>query len=598
MSKGSKIWIYFVRKTKETAECKKCHKTLKCCGGSTSSMSSHVKNIHGININKINSNAFKKSNPLRENEQRKAFRSKPVKLDFHEAFVKTGFSPVVLLPPPPFCIGATEMTFKKETFIGEVERDPEELELLSIPILIIKLYLRVFVEDFLSFLMASGSQPRRKELTLRDKLELLKQYDRLPKMGQRAAALQLNISQPHLCKLLKNRTLIEERTKLPGYSNDRRSRYRSKRQPVSCDNYDDGTVQQQALHISEHEPLTEICEEENSQSNTQSSSDRRSHQSSPTPSMIGPYLLKKETHCTTILDQLLRDDTFSDVTLTAEGQSIRAHKIVFMSKPVLYFRQVLSKKESNVQNVKATVDAADLESFMKTAEMLEVTSLCDGHRNFPKNLLPKTKESESEKVPSSTPSKTFPATKRSHAFSSAASNGSPPTKSRKTDAKDTSKKSSLVLPHPSTSGGGGGTSCPNDSIIEPTATIIKTEPVSEDSVAEEDYELKVGTDVSFESLTRSPPPPPLAAQNQVSTDLGENQSSLPDQSACSSTSLEKVPVGKCPLCPSSQPIRKGSELTKHLYAHHPDKTVFCCESCSRVFLKKGSFEAHKKDCNR
>ncbi|KAB7506820.1 CGG triplet repeat-binding protein 1 [Armadillidium nasatum] len=493
--------------------------------------------------------------------------------------------------------------------------------------------------------MASGSQPKRKELTLRDKLELLKQYDRLPKMGQRAAALQLNISQPHLCKLLKNRTLIEERTKLPGYSNDRRSRYRSKRQPVPSDNFDNGTVQQ-ALHISEYEPVFvnipvytfvmrgsyhsqdnfrngtetthyrhhrnatgtksgggarprspshaaknktpedrvcefgwmltqrdgrlvcracnlnldhtrrstivehlrsrkhqrfleesdfEICEEENSQSNTQSSSDRRSHQSSPTPSMIGPYLLKKETHCTTILDQLLRDDTFSDVTLTAEGQSIRAHK---------------------------------------------------------------TKESESEKVPSSTPSKTFPATKRSHAFTSAASNGSPPTKSRKTDAKDTSKKSSLVLPHPSTSGGGGGTSCPNDSIIEPTTTIIKTEPVSEDSVAEEDYELKVGTDVSFESLTRSPPPPPLAAQNQVSTDLGENQSSLPDQSACSSMSLEKVPVGKCPLCPSSQPIRKGSELTKHLYAHHPDKTVFCCESCSRVFLKKGSFEAHKNDCNR
>lgn len=44
--------------------------------------------------------------------------------------------------------------------------------------------------------------------------------------------------------------------------------------------------------------------------------------------MIGPYLLKKETHCTTILDQLLRDDTFSDVTLTAEGQSIRAHKVI------------------------------------------------------------------------------------------------------------------------------------------------------------------------------------------------------------------------------------------------------------------------------
>lgn len=78
---------------------------------------------------------------------------------------------------------------------------------------------------------------------------------------------------------------------------------------------------------------------------------------------------------------------------------------------------------------------------MKTAEMLEVTSLCDGQRNFPKNLLPKTRESDTEKAPSSTPSKTtFPSAKRSHTFSSAASNGSPPTKSRKTDGKGTPGK--------------------------------------------------------------------------------------------------------------------------------------------------------------
>lgn len=106
---------------------------------------------------------------------------------------------------------------------------------------------------------------------------------------------------------------------------------------------------------------------------------------------------------------------------------------------------------------------------------------------------------------------------------------------------DSSKKSSSVLPHPSTSGGGGGSSAPSNSIIEPM-TIIKTEPLSEDSVADEDYELRVGADVSFESLTRSPPPL-TQPQSQVSTDL-ENQSPPSDQSPSSSTSLEKVPVGK------------------------------------------------------
>ena len=40
----------FLRQTKETAKCKKCNKTLKCIGGSTSSLSAHLKNVHGINI--------------------------------------------------------------------------------------------------------------------------------------------------------------------------------------------------------------------------------------------------------------------------------------------------------------------------------------------------------------------------------------------------------------------------------------------------------------------------------------------------------------------------------------------------------------------
>ena len=50
MSKRSKIWQHFIRQTRETAECKKCNKTLNCIGGSTSSLSAHIKNVHCINI--------------------------------------------------------------------------------------------------------------------------------------------------------------------------------------------------------------------------------------------------------------------------------------------------------------------------------------------------------------------------------------------------------------------------------------------------------------------------------------------------------------------------------------------------------------------
>ena len=64
MSKRSKIWQHFLRQTKETAECKKCNKTLKCIGGSTSSLSAHIINVHGINISEESDSALKKQKTL------------------------------------------------------------------------------------------------------------------------------------------------------------------------------------------------------------------------------------------------------------------------------------------------------------------------------------------------------------------------------------------------------------------------------------------------------------------------------------------------------------------------------------------------------
>lgn len=46
---------------------------------------------------------------------------------------------------------------------------------------------------------------KRKDLSLKEKIEIFAKYDNLPKCSQREAALKLGISQPALCKLLKNR---------------------------------------------------------------------------------------------------------------------------------------------------------------------------------------------------------------------------------------------------------------------------------------------------------------------------------------------------------------------------------------------------------
>jgi hypothetical protein len=65
---------------------------------------------------------------------------------------------------------------------------------------------------------------KRKDLTLKEKIAILEQYDKLPKMSQRNAAVQLKISQPLLCKILKNRGELENRAKLNENTDCKRSR--------------------------------------------------------------------------------------------------------------------------------------------------------------------------------------------------------------------------------------------------------------------------------------------------------------------------------------------------------------------------------------
>jgi hypothetical protein len=56
--------------------------------------------------------------------------------------------------------------------------------------------------------MAEASK-KCKDLSLQEKQRILDCYDKLPKMSQHSAAVHLKISQPLLCKILKNRSDIE-----------------------------------------------------------------------------------------------------------------------------------------------------------------------------------------------------------------------------------------------------------------------------------------------------------------------------------------------------------------------------------------------------
>lgn len=67
-------------------------------------------------------------------------------------------------------------------------------------------------------------EKKRKDLSLKEKCAVLEKYDMLPKMSQRNAAAQLKISQPLLCKILKNRNVIMEAASQNENLNCRRNR--------------------------------------------------------------------------------------------------------------------------------------------------------------------------------------------------------------------------------------------------------------------------------------------------------------------------------------------------------------------------------------
>jgi len=114
------------------------------------------------------------------------------------------------------------------------------------------------------------------------------------------------------------------------------------------------------------------------------------------------FCLKWNNHTTTILsvmDSLLEEESLVDVTLSADGQFIRAHRVI-LSACSPYFRQlfkssflndkspVIIMKDVDFDNLKclveymykgeANVPQQMLPSFIQTAESLQIRGLCDG----------------------------------------------------------------------------------------------------------------------------------------------------------------------------------------------------------------------------
>ncbi|XP_068244433.1 uncharacterized protein [Palaemon carinicauda] len=354
--------------------------------------------------------------------------------------------------------------------------------------------------------------------------------------------------------------------------------------------------------------------------------------SSPTTQgLTGPYLLKKEAHCTTVLDQLLRDDTFTDVTITAEGQSLRAHRIV-LCLASSYFRQVLSR-EQNVQSVvllrdvkfaelrniihfiytgEATVDAADLESFLRTAEMLEITSLNEGQKYISSRGLSQVGAPSGFSIGDF---ERLVGAKRSNSEAE-----SPPRKSQKVSGENTSSRSSSAEPAvmsstplvlikeepdiepPSTSQGDKPVrEKSSDLVNSPESSAVKTNKIqsirevkrskrrrrySTESIG--GFAAIAGVQKSSEAEEEVIPPTPKPESKQLkvhekSLNSEENNISLP---------------GRCPYCPHVNQKFEGVAMMRHLLVSHPCKPAFPCSFCWRVFVKRTDFRSHLLNCQQ
>ncbi|XP_066968527.1 uncharacterized protein [Macrobrachium rosenbergii] len=345
--------------------------------------------------------------------------------------------------------------------------------------------------------------------------------------------------------------------------------------------------------------------------------------------LTGPYLLKKEAHSTTVLDQLLRDDTFTDVTLTAEGQSLRAHRIV-LCLASSYFRQVLSR-EQNVQSVvllrdvkfaelrniihfiytgEATVDATDLESFLRTAEMLEINSLSEGQKYI------------SSRGPSQVGAASgfsigdferFVGAKRPNREAQ-----SPPRKSQKVSGENSSSRSPSAEPTaissvplvlmkedpdnepPSTSQGDQSVNEKSSSgpvasqesftseIDKPGREVAKTRRRRGSSESIGGFAAIAGVQKisEVEDEVFSQPPKPECQQladHDKTLDSEANNISLP---------------GRCPYCPHVNQKFEGVAMMRHLLVSHPCKPAFPCSFCWRVFVKRSHFKSHLLNCQQ
>ncbi|KAG7154782.1 putative BED zinc finger-containing protein [Homarus americanus] len=307
------------------------------------------------------------------------------------------------------------------------------------------------------------------------------------------------------------------------------------------------------------------------------SNERESTPAPPTPTPQKPesYQLRHNNHLTIVLEALARDESFMDVTLTAQGRSLKAHKV----------------------QGEMTVAAEDLTSLLKTAEILQVSGLAPSDSSATVN--PHTESSTAGNA-------------RSSSASSSSSSSNLPSVSKTSRMVKTSTQQTTTPPARPKS---------RDSMINPTdfmdvdMTCVKEEVQSADEEESEEQVTKEsssqppgggmkGDQTLQHSLTTfSPSFDPDLEQPTASTSSSQDISptTLPIKS---DPETEINPLGTVGtedphpfMCPHCQEHHRDMDtMITHLRVRHPTKPSFTC-GCGRVYTRQMLHQAHARMCS-
>ncbi|XP_050724833.1 protein tramtrack, beta isoform-like isoform X3 [Eriocheir sinensis] len=363
----------------------------------------------------------------------------------------------------------------------------------------------------------------------------------------------------------------------------------------------------------------------------------------PTPAQQKPesYQLRHNNHLTIVLEALARDESFMDVTLTAQGRSLKAHKSV-LSAVSSYFRGVLRDNPCQhpiiimprdvrfeelysivnyIYKGEMTVAAEDLTSLLKTAEILQVSGLAPSDSSATVNpqteSLPLGNVRSSSNSSSASSTNVPPVTRPARPPKAPSQSlSTPPARPKSIDSMinpaDFIDVDMTCVKEEVLSGG-------EDEKDEPSSKERRTQPPDCSQVVEcaqsqdaqqtpecsqtTDSEAKDDDDTSDQVLLGFPTPyeqsfdQPMASTSSHEAEfrsLGVKSDPERDFNSHLSKPNDNPQPLQCPHC--DEQYRDVESIDSHLRLKHPSKPSFTCK-CGRIFTRQIHHQAHTRMCS-